>query len=243
MTAAALRWANESPALLASAVPTVILDRRFRICGVNRAYEEVSLRRGETLAGEEVFDAFPDNPADPAGAGSARLLSSFEQVLRSRNRHHLGLLRYDIADPDDLQFFLTRVWSSVNSPILDNGRVVGLMQQVEDVTAVTSGRSNRLCERGEEGNELAVALAAANATVATLEEENEQLREALLSSRAIGVAIGLLMERHSLSRERALAVLRVRSQHSNRKLRDVAQEMADTGDLPTRRARLSPARR
>jgi len=232
MTAAALRWATESPALLASAVPTVILDRKFRICGINPAYEEVSLRQGETLAGEEVFDAFPDNPADPAGAGSVRLLSSFEQVLRSRHRHHLGLLRYDIADPDDPDFFLTRVWSSVNSPILDNGRVVGLMQQVEDVTAVTSATPNRLCEAAEEVSEVAIALAAANATVATLEQENEQLREALLSSRAIGVAVGLLMERHKLSREKALAVLRVRSQHSNRKLRDVAQQMAETGDLP-----------
>src|SRR3954471_12955041 len=233
MTAAALRWATESPALLASAVPTVILDRRFRICGVNPAYEAVSLRQGETLAGEEVFDAFPDNPADPAGAGSARLLSSFEQVLRSRHRHHLGLLRYDIADPDDPDFFLTRVWSSANSPILDNGRVVGLMQQVEDVTAVTSARPNRLCEGAEEVSELAVALAAANATVETLEEENEQLREALLSSRAIGVAIGLLMERHSLPAEQAFAVLRVQSQRSNRKLRHLAEEMADSGHLPT----------
>jgi len=232
MTAAALRWAAESPALAASVVPAVILDRRFRICGVNRAYEEVSLRGAETLVGEEVFDAFPDNPADPAGAGSARLLSSFERVLRSRNRHHMGLLRYDIADPGVPEFWLTRVWSSVNSPILDNGRVVGLMQQVEDVTAVTSGTRNSLSDREDALSDLAVALTATDAALASLEEENEQLREALLSSRAIGVAIGLLMERHSLSREKAFAVLRVRSQRSNRKLRDLAQQMADTGDSP-----------
>jgi AmiR/NasT family two-component response regulator len=43
------------------------------------------------------------------------------------------------------------------------------------------------------------------------------------------------MQRHRLDREQAFAVLRVASQDSNRKLAEVASEVADTGILEIRR--------
>jgi GAF domain-containing protein len=61
------------------------------------------------------------------------------------------------------------------------------------------------------------------------------------SNRTIGVAIGILMTRLLLTREQAFGLLRIASQKSNRKLRDVAQDVVDTGsldlpsDLPSRR--------
>lgn len=61
------------------------------------------------------------------------------------------------------------------------------------------------------------------------------LVRALESNREIGVAMGILMQRHHLTREEAFAVLRVASQDSNRKLSQVATEVADTGTLPIRR--------
>lgn len=57
------------------------------------------------------------------------------------------------------------------------------------------------------------------------------LLQALESNREIGVAMGILMHRHRLNREQAFAVLRVASQDSNRKLSEVAGEVADTGIL------------
>ncbi len=62
------------------------------------------------------------------------------------------------------------------------------------------------------------------------------LEHALRSNREIGVAMGVLMARYRLSRDQALDLLRITSQRSNRKLRDIATEVADTGilrDLPT----------
>ena len=44
--------------------------------------------------------------------------------------------------------------------------------------------------------------------------------------------IGVLMARHQLTRDQAFDVLRVASQRSNRKLVDVALEVADTGLAP-----------
>ena len=59
-----------------------------------------------------------------------------------------------------------------------------------------------------------------------------QLQIALTSNRQIGVAVGVLMAREKVTSERAFDLLRVRSNHTNRKLRDVAEEVALTGQLP-----------
>ncbi len=60
------------------------------------------------------------------------------------------------------------------------------------------------------------------------------LQAALESNREIGVAIGVLMHEHRLSRMQAFDVLRAASQDSNRKLADIALEVVDTGTLHIR---------
>jgi len=57
------------------------------------------------------------------------------------------------------------------------------------------------------------------------------LERALQSNRDIGVAMGILMQQHRFSRQQAFDVLRVASQNSNRKLAQVASQVADTGTL------------
>ena len=56
--------------------------------------------------------------------------------------------------------------------------------------------------------------------------------QALKSNREIGIAVGILMARRHLSREQAFDVLRYVTQNSNRKMRDVAAEVAETGFAP-----------
>ena len=62
-------------------------------------------------------------------------------------------------------------------------------------------------------------------------DKAENLTRALATNREIGVAMGILMQRHRLTREHAFDVLRVASQDANRKFADVASEVADTGTL------------
>ena len=57
------------------------------------------------------------------------------------------------------------------------------------------------------------------------------LLRALESSREIGIAIGVLMYKERMTRAQAFDVLRVASQNTNRKLTDVAAEVARTGAL------------
>jgi len=63
----------------------------------------------------------------------------------------------------------------------------------------------------------------------------DNLRRALESNREIGVAVGVLMHQHRITREQAFDLLRVASQDTNRKLADVAADVADTGVLTIRR--------
>ncbi|MBD3783020.1 MAG: GAF and ANTAR domain-containing protein [Micrococcales bacterium] len=62
----------------------------------------------------------------------------------------------------------------------------------------------------------------------------ENLTRALGSNREIGVAVGILMARHRVTREEAFGMLRVVSQDTNRKIRDVASDVAATGTLRDR---------
>ena len=66
------------------------------------------------------------------------------------------------------------------------------------------------------------------------EDRGQQIRAGLESNRIIGTAIGILMTNHRLSAAAAFQLLVGASQHSNRKLRDIAADVTTTGRLPLR---------
>jgi hypothetical protein len=57
------------------------------------------------------------------------------------------------------------------------------------------------------------------------------LERALTSSRRIGAAMGVLMYRHKITMDQAFDLLRVASQVTHRKLRDVAEDVLTSGEL------------
>jgi AmiR/NasT family two-component response regulator len=83
-----------------------------------------------------------------------------------------------------------------------------------------------------------VALAAAgeldDATQALATELTKlaNLQGALASRQVIGRAEGVLMEREHITAHAAFDLLREASQHLNTKLREVAQQVVDTGEVP-----------
>jgi GAF domain-containing protein len=60
----------------------------------------------------------------------------------------------------------------------------------------------------------------------------ENLRNALVTRELVGQAQGILMERERITAEQAFDILRRASQHLNVKLREVAQDVVDTGERP-----------
>ncbi|MEP6666623.1 MAG: GAF and ANTAR domain-containing protein [Nocardioidaceae bacterium] len=74
------------------------------------------------------------------------------------------------------------------------------------------------------GRHASVALSAAR--------REENLLNAIDARHLIGLAQGILMERYDLSADKAFAVLRRYSQDNNIKLRDVADQIINTKELP-----------
>jgi GAF domain-containing protein len=92
-----------------------------------------------------------------------------------------------------------------------------------------SGRPHAFVEESE-----SIGLVfASHASIALAGAQNEErLRTAVSTRDLIGQAKGILMERYKLTPEQAFAVLVGASSHTNRKLRDVAEELGTTGTLP-----------
>ncbi|MGW7681735.1 GAF and ANTAR domain-containing protein [Kribbella sp. NPDC054772] len=83
---------------------------------------------------------------------------------------------------------------------------------------------------GFDGDDLAVAHLLAGQAAVAIAAARDDRNPAVATDvrRLIGQALGILMERYHLDEERALEVLRRYSKNSNRKLREVAQELIDS---------------
>ncbi|WP_139094428.1 ANTAR domain-containing protein, partial [Acinetobacter baumannii] len=62
-------------------------------------------------------------------------------------------------------------------------------------------------------------------------EQVTNLRLAQESNREIGTALGVLMSSHRLTQSQAFDLWRMASQHTHRKLRDIAADVVHTGAL------------
>jgi AmiR/NasT family two-component response regulator len=58
------------------------------------------------------------------------------------------------------------------------------------------------------------------------------LEAALVSSRRIGAAIGIVMARRHVAYDEAVDLFRIAGQNGHRKLREIAEDVIFTGDVP-----------
>ncbi|HEV7650340.1 MAG TPA: GAF and ANTAR domain-containing protein [Actinophytocola sp.] len=91
------------------------------------------------------------------------------------------------------------------------------------------GRRNAFTEQSEHigwllASHAAVAFASARS--------DAQLQQAIASRQEIGEALGIVMERHKVTEQQAFDLLRRQSQDRNVKLRELARQLAETGELP-----------
>ena len=108
-------------------------DASYRILAASDEYLAATLRTREQIIGRALFDAFPDNPDDPAANGMATLSGSLRRVIESRHADRIFSQRYDVERPDG--GFEARSWSLLSSPVLGtSGQVEFIVHRVEDVT-------------------------------------------------------------------------------------------------------------
>ena len=76
----------------ASPAPYLLLstDSDYKILAVNDAYLAATMTTREQLIGRPLFEAFPDNPADPRG-GVLNLRASPRSCAKPRHRSHHGV--------------------------------------------------------------------------------------------------------------------------------------------------------
>ncbi|WP_374970419.1 GAF and ANTAR domain-containing protein [Terrabacter sp. BE26] len=119
----------------------------------------------------------------------------------------------------------TDIRSVLSLPLLRQGKTVGVMTVYADTAdafgAAATGRARVLAEHA------AIVIEAARA-----DDRAEHLEVALVRSRIIGAAMGVLIERLRIGPDEAFALLRQLSQNSNRKLADIAAELVETGTVP-----------
>jgi GAF domain-containing protein len=105
------------------------------------------------------------------------------------------------------------------------GEVVGLLALYDDRAGWFTD------ERIEAARAFADHAAVALAKVAA-QDQAAQLEVALRTNRVIAEAVGILMATYRLDEESAFDLLRITSQHHNRKLRELADAVTLTGELP-----------
>ena len=161
----------------------LVLTEALAIVGVSEAYLRATMTKREEILGRDLFDVFPDNPADLTATGVGNLRSSLNRVKENRMADEMAVQKYDIRRPaSEGGGFEERYWSPGNFPVLGpQGEIIYIIHRVEDVTDYI-----RLTEKGIEQANKTVQLTSRSELVKqeivrraqSLRETNQQLRQA-----------------------------------------------------------------
>uniref|UniRef100_UPI0011DF1871 PP2C family protein-serine/threonine phosphatase n=1 Tax=Streptomyces sp. WAC01526 TaxID=2588709 RepID=UPI0011DF1871 len=179
-------------AALFAATPSacLVLDPELVIVDVNQAYLEATGRTRDDLLGQYVFDAFPDNPADPDAEGVQNLHPSLLRVLSTGEPDTMAVQRYDIPVTDQPGLFEERWWSTINTPVPGpDGRVAWIIHRVEDVTAFVHSRRTRPVPGGKLSEREEAMEAELYVRARALQHLNEELRRAHARERQVAVTL------------------------------------------------------
>ena len=119
-----------------AATPFLLMTPEFEIIDANDAYLAATMRERASLAGCEMFQAFPDNPVVRDADGVANLTQSLTKARSSGSRQVMNVQRYDVINREGQ--WEERYWRPVNWPVRDrSGTVLALVHHVIDVTSET----------------------------------------------------------------------------------------------------------
>ncbi|MEU6324011.1 SpoIIE family protein phosphatase [Streptomyces sp. NPDC047009] len=187
--------------------PYLVLGPDLVILDVNEAYLHATRHDRDHLVGRYLFDAFPDNPADPDADGVRNLSASMHRVLRSKEPDTMAMQKYDIPVPDRPGAFEERWWSPINTPMLGpDGEVALIIHRVEDVTAFVLAHAEQPQSR-QTVSEWQAMETELYARARELQLVNEQLRQAHARERQVAVTLQeAMLQSPDLDNHRNVAV-------------------------------------
>jgi PAS domain S-box-containing protein len=114
----------------------MVIDRDLRYVAANETYLNLTASTLDALLGKNLFELFPNDPADPNNESALRLRHSFERVLRTRAVDVLAVIRYRVPlETPDGVVLEDRFWSATHTPLLDDdGSVAYILQHTVDIT-------------------------------------------------------------------------------------------------------------
>lgn len=192
--------------LAASAEPAVVFTSLARLCVpllCNAA--TVTLRTADQQA---YMTKWPWGEADPEDSALLREAMAGRQVV-SNNAVLTPILGMSTDGVPDYQGVLT-----LRFPTTHPGASHRVLARLVVERAVAVIERERLAE-----------------FVTARQAQIDNLRIALTTNRQIGMAIGIIMANHKLTSDHAFDLLRRTSQHSHRKVHDLAVDVTDTGVL------------
>ncbi|MGW3359328.1 SpoIIE family protein phosphatase [Streptomyces bungoensis] len=214
--------------------PYLVLTPGLLIVGVNEAYCRATGRTREDLLGQFLFDAFPDNPADPQADGVRNLSASLRRVLTRRKPDTMAVQRYDIPVAGRPGVFEKRWWSPVNTPVFGpDGQVAWIIHRVEDVTSFVGEREQRQPDGTRPRTRRLKGMEAElYARAKELERLNEELRRAHARERQVAITLQeAMLHSPDLARHSDVAVRYLPAVGSL----NVCGDWYDTVDLPEER--------
>jgi GAF domain-containing protein len=149
------------------------------------------------------------------------------ECLRERTPIRSDDLSTETRWPDYTRWVLqhSQIRSAVGYPLEQAGRHLGALVLYSQEPGFFNDTIMRAGEiyAAHAGIALSHAISASKAA---------HLERALASNRRIGMAVGILMYAHRITDEQAFDLMRTISQHTDQKVREVADYVVSTGELP-----------
>jgi PAS domain-containing protein len=113
----------------------LLLTPDFVVVDANQSYLDATRRTRDELIGRDVFEAFPDNPADRHATGVQNSKASLRRVLATGKRDVNSFQRYDVEVEGSPGKYESRYWNSVNAPVFGpDGKIIMISHHLEDIT-------------------------------------------------------------------------------------------------------------
>jgi signal transduction histidine kinase/uncharacterized membrane protein affecting hemolysin expression len=118
----------------------VVLTPDLSIVAASDAYLKATMTTRDGILGRNLFEVFPDNPADAGATGVSNVRASLERVRQAGVTDTMAIQKYDVRRPDGV--FEEHYWSPINSPVVgSDGKVKYIIHRVEEVTEFVKNKA------------------------------------------------------------------------------------------------------